>query len=436
MSANSDLHNRRNAALTKGMSTMLPVYIEKGQNAELWDADGRRYVDFAGGIAVLNTGHLHPHVKAAVLKQLDAGFTHTCVMITPYRVAVELAEKLNALAPGPTPKKTMLVTTGAEAVENAVKIARAHTGRSAVIAFGGSFHGRTYMAMALTGKVSPYKVGFGPFPGDVYHVPFPVTYHGVSSEDSLAALEQLFKSDVEPSRVAAIIIEPVLGEGGFYAAPPEFLKALRALCDKHGIVFIADEIQTGFARTGKMFAIEHYGVEPDLMTMAKSMAGGFPLAAVVGKQQIMDAPIVGGLGGTYAGSAVSCAAALAVIEVMEKEKLPARAVKVGEMLMQRLRKFQAEFSCVGEVRGLGAMVAMELVRNRDAHAPDADLAKALVQRAAANGLVLLSCGLYANVIRFLVPLTASDALIAEGMDIIEKSLREVLAAATPVAATG
>lgn len=436
MSANSDLHNRRNAALTKAMGTMLPIYIEKGQNAEVWDADGRRYVDFAGGIAVLNTGHLHPHVKAAVQQQLDAGFTHTCVMITPYRVAVELAEKLNELAPGPTPKKTMLVTTGAEAVENAIKIARAHTGRPAVIAFGGSFHGRTYMAMALTGKVSPYKVGFGPFPGDVYHVPFPVTYHGVSSEASLQALEQLFKYDVEPSRVAAIIIEPVLGEGGFYAAPPEFLKALRALCDKHGIVFIADEIQTGFARTGKMFAIEHYGVEPDLMTMAKSLAGGFPLAAVVGKQQIMDAPITGGLGGTYAGSAVSCAAALAVIEVMEKEKLPARAVKVGEILTQRLRKLQAEFTCVGEVRGLGAMVAMELVRNRDAHAPDADLAKALVQRAAANGLVLLSCGLYANVIRLLVPLTASDAIINEGMDIIEKSLREVLAATTPVAATG
>jgi 4-aminobutyrate aminotransferase/(S)-3-amino-2-methylpropionate transaminase len=436
MSANSDLHNRRNAALTKGMSTMLPIYIEKGQNAELWDADGRRYVDFAGGIAVVNTGHLHPQVKAAVQQQLDAGFTHTCVMITPYRVAVELAEKLNALAPGPTPKKTMLVTTGAEAVENAVKIARAHTGRSAVIAFGGSFHGRTYMAMALTGKVSPYKVGFGPFPGDVYHVPFPVTYHGVTSEDSLAALDQLFKYDVEPSRVAAIIIEPVLGEGGFYAAPVEFLKALRALCDKHGIVLIVDEIQTGFARTGKMFAIEHYGIEPDLMTMAKSLAGGFPLAAVVGKQQIMDAPITGGLGGTYAGSAVSCAAALAVIDVMEKEKLPARANQVGDILMQRLRKFQGEFTCVGEVRGLGAMVAMELVRNRDPHAPEADLAKALVQRAAANGLVLLSCGLYGNVIRLLVPLTASDAIINEGLDIIEKSLREVLAATAPVAATG
>jgi 4-aminobutyrate aminotransferase/(S)-3-amino-2-methylpropionate transaminase len=436
MSANLDLHNRRNAALSKGMSTMLPVYIERGQNAELWDAEGRRFVDFAGGIAVLNTGHLHPHVKAAVIKQLDAGFTHTCVMITPYRVAVELAEKLNALVPGPTPKKTMLVTTGAEAVENAIKIARAHTGRPAVIAFGGGFHGRTYMAMALTGKVTPYKVGFGPFPGDVYHVPFPVTYHGVTSQHSLEALEHIFKYDVEPSRVAAIIIEPVLGEGGFYAAPPEFLKALRALCDKHGIVLIVDEIQTGFARTGRMFATEHYGIEPDLMTMAKSLAGGFPLAAVVGKAQIMDAPLSGGLGGTYAGSPVSCAAALAVLEVMEKEKLPARAMQLGEVLTQRLRKLQAQFTCIGEVRGLGAMVAMELVRNRDAHSPDADLTKALVQRAAANGLVLLSCGLNANVIRVLVPLTASDAIVSEGLDILEKSLREVLATTTPVAATG
>ena len=435
MSANQDLHERRNAALSKGMSTMLPVYIERGQNAELWDADGRRYVDFAGGIAVVNTGHLHPHVKAAVIKQLDA-FTHTCLMITPYRVAVELAEKLNALVPGPSPKKTMLVTTGAEAVENAVKIARAHTGRPAVIAFGGAFHGRTYMAMALTGKVAPYKIGFGPFPGDVYHVPFPVTYHGVTSQHSLEAIEHVFKYVVEPTRVAAIIIEPVLGEGGFYAAPPEFIKALRALCDKHGIVFIADEIQSGFARTGRMFAMEHYGVEPDLVTMAKSLAGGFPLAAIVGKAQMMDAPVAGGLGGTYAGSPVGCAAALAVLEVMEKEKLPERAVQVGDILTQRLRKLQAQLSCIGEVRGLGAMVAMELVRNRDAHAPDADLAKALVQRAAVNGLVLLSCGLHANVIRMLVPLTASDALINEGMDIIETSLREVLAAATPVAATG
>lgn len=436
MSNNQDLHDRRNAALSKGMSTMVPVYVERGQNAELWDADGRRYIDFAGGIAVLNSGHLHPHVKAAVIKQLDAGFTHTCLMITPYRVAVELAEKLNSLVPGPTPKKTMLVTTGAEAVENAIKIARAHTGRPGVIAFGGGFHGRTYMAMALTGKVTPYKVGFGPFPGDVYHVPFPVTYHGVTTEHSLEALEHVFKYDIEPTRVAAIIIEPVLGEGGFYAAPPEFMKALRALCDKHGIVFIADEIQSGFARTGRMFAMDHYGIEPDLMTLAKSLAGGFPLAAVVGKAQIMDAPLTGGLGGTYAGSPVSCAAALAVLEVMEKEKLPARALQVGDLITQRLRKLQSQLTCIGEVRGLGAMIAMELVRNRDPHAPDADLAKALVQRAAANGLVLLSCGLYGNVIRILVPLTAADALIHEGLDLVEKSLQEVLAAATPKAANG
>src|SRR5262245_40509755 len=290
--SNADLQQRRDAAIARGVGNMLPVYIERAANAELWDAEGRRYIDFGGGIAVQNSGHLHPHIKAALLAQLEA-FTHTCFMITPYRVAVELAEKLNAIAPGPTPKKTIFVSTGAEAIENAVKIARAHTGRPAVIAFGGGFHGRTYMGMALTGKVAPYKLGFGPFPGDVYHVPFPIEYHGVTSEQSLAAIEQLFKYDVEPTRVAAILIEPVLGEGGFYAAPPAFMQALRKLCDQHGIVFIADEIQTGFARTGRMFAMEHYGIEPDLMTMAKSLAGGLPLAAVVGKAKIMDAPAPG-----------------------------------------------------------------------------------------------------------------------------------------------
>ncbi len=424
MSTNSDLHRRRQAAITSGMSTMLPIYIERAENAELWDAEGRRFIDFAGGIAVVNTGHLHPHVKAAVTKQLDA-FTHTCVMITPYRVAVELAEKLNALVPGPSTKKTMLVTTGAEAVENAVKIARAHTRRSAVIAFGGGFHGRTYMAMALTGKVTPYKVGFGPFPGDVYHAPFPITYHGVSTHDSLEALEHLFKYDVEPERVAAIIVEPVLGEGGFYIAPLEFMQALRALCDRHGIVFIADEIQTGFARTGRLFAMEHYGIEADLTTMAKSLAGGFPLAAVVGKADMMDAPVPGGLGGTFAASPVSCAAALAVIEVMERENLPRRAEEVGERLLGRLRSLQERFNCIGEVRGLGAMIAMELVKQTGSAGPDADLTKALVQRCALNGLVLLSCGVYGNVIRFLVPLTASNAIIDEGMEILERSLSEV-----------
>jgi 4-aminobutyrate aminotransferase / (S)-3-amino-2-methylpropionate transaminase / 5-aminovalerate transaminase len=423
---NEQWHVRRQAAISSGMSTMLPVYIERADNAELWDVEGRRFIDFAGGIAVVNTGHLHPRVKAAVTKQLEA-FTHTCVMITPYGVAVELAEKLNALVPGTAPKKTMLVTTGAEAVENAIKIARAHTRRSAVIAFGGGFHGRTYMAMALTGKVTPYKVGFGPFPGDVYHAPFPMEFHGVSTQASLEALEHLFKYDVEPERVAAIIVEPVLGEGGFYIAPPEFLQALRALCDEHGIVFIADEIQTGFARTGRLFAMEHYGVEPDLTTMAKSLAGGFPLAAVVGKANIMDAPGPGGLGGTFAASPVSCAAALAVIDVMEAERLPQRAEEVGARLIARLREMQQRYTCIGEVRGLGAMVAMELVKDRT-HDADVNLTKALVQRAALNGLVLLSCGVYGNVIRFLVPLTASDDLIEEGMAILERSLQELLAA--------
>lgn len=424
--SNSDLHRRRQAAITSGMSTVLPVYIERAQNAELWDAEGRRFIDFAGGIAVVNTGHLHPDVKAAVTKQLDA-FTHTCVMITPYRVAVELAEQLNTLVPGATPKKTMFVTTGAEAVENAIKIARAHTRRAGVIAFGGGFHGRTYMAMALTGKVTPYKVGFGPFPGDVYHAPFPMTYHGITTEHSLEALEHLFKYDVEPERVAAIIVEPVLGEGGFYVAPAEFMQALRAICDKHGIVFIADEIQTGFARTGRLFAMEHYDIEPDLTTLAKSLGGGFPLAAVVGKANIMDAPVTGGLGGTFAASPVSCAAGLAVIEVIKKEKLAQRANEVGSRLLRKLKQMQERFACIGDVRGLGAMIAIELVKNREPHAPDADLTKALVQRCAHNGLVILSCGVYGNVIRFLMPLTASDAIIDEGLQILERSISDVAA---------
>ena len=363
MSKNQDLQKRRDSAFARGLGNQLPVYVERARNAELWDVEGRRYIDFAGGIAVLNTGHLHPKVQAAVAKQLEA-FSHTCLMITPYEVAVELAEKLNAIAPGPTQKKAIFVTTGAEAVENTIKIARAHTGRSAVIAFGGGFHGRTFMAMALTGKVAPYKAGFGPFPAEVYHAPFPIAYHGVSVQDSLDALEHIFKYDVEAARVAAIIIEPVMGEGGFYIAPPEFLQALRKLCDQHGIVLVIDEIQTGFARTGKMFAIEHAGVEPDLMTMAKSLAGGFPLAAVVGKASIMDAPGPGGLGGTYAGSPVACAAGLAVLEAIEQENLCARAVTIGELMTASLRSLAREIPAIGDVRNLGAMVAIELVKNR------------------------------------------------------------------------
>ena len=433
MSTNQDLQKRRDAAFARGLGNQLPVYVERARNAEIWDVEGRRYVDFAGGIAVLNTGHLHPKVQAAVARQLDA-FSHTCLMITPYESAVALAERLNRLAPGPTPKKSIFVTTGAEAVENCIKIARAHTGRAGVIAFGGGFHGRTFMAMALTGKVAPYKAGFGPFPAEVFHAPYPIPYHGVSVEQSLAALEHVFKYDIEPARVAAIVIEPVMGEGGFYAAPPEFLLALRKLCDEHGIVLVIDEIQTGFARTGKLFAIEHAGVEPDLMTMAKSLAGGFPLAAVVGKAAIMDSPGPGGLGGTYAGSPIACAAALAVLDVIEEEQLCQRAVVIGDTMVTRLRELARELPCIGDVRGLGAMVAIELVRNRDPHSPDPDLTKALTKRATEKGLVLLSCGLYGNVIRFLVPLTASDAIVREGLDIVAESLRELTGAAVRPAA--
>jgi 4-aminobutyrate aminotransferase/(S)-3-amino-2-methylpropionate transaminase len=429
MTTNAELNQLRESAVPRGVSNLLPVFADRAENAEQWDVEGKRYIDFASGIAVLNTGHLHPTVKAAVGAQLDR-FSHTCFQVTQYESYVRLADRLNRLAPGPSPKKTLFLTTGAEAIENAVKIARAHTKRNAVVAFAGAFHGRTMFAMGLTGKVAPYKLGFGTMPGDIYHLPFPAEYLGVTPADSLKALETLFKADVDPGRVAAIIIEPVQGEGGFYAAPAEFLRELRRLCTEHGIVLIVDEVQTGFARTGKMFAIEYAGIEPDLMTVAKSLAGGFPLSGVIGKAEIMDAPAPGGLGGTYAGSPISCAAGLAVLEVIEKENLCARANAVGATLKQRLNTLRGKhgLSCIGDVRGLGAMVALELVKNGDAAQPDAELTRALVQRAAANGLLILSCGTRANVIRFLVPLTASEAIIAEGLDILERCLVELAGA--------
>jgi 4-aminobutyrate aminotransferase/(S)-3-amino-2-methylpropionate transaminase len=433
MSKNSDLHQRRQAAVPRGVGNSLAVYAERAQNAELWDVEGRRYVDFASGIAVVNTGHLHPHVKAAMAAQLEK-FTHGCFQVTPYESYIALAEKLNALAPGPTPKKTIFLTTGAEAVENAIKIARYATKRSAVISFTGGFHGRTLACIALTGKVQPYKAGFGPMLPEVFHVPFPMAFHGVTPEDSMHAIEDLFKADVDPARVAAIIIEPVQGEGGFYVAPPEFLRALRALCDKHGILMIADEIQTGFSRTGKTFAIEHAGIEPDLMTVAKSIAGGVPLSAVIGKADLMDAPVVGGLGGTFAGSPLACAAGLAVLEVMEKERLNQRAQELGAKLVSKLKALQTKYPCIGEVRGLGMMVAIELVKNRRADAPDAELTRAVVQAAGRRGLILLSCGLYSNVIRILAPLTIPEAQLEEGLKLLEESLAEASAgAATAVA---
>ncbi|MFZ9708632.1 MAG: 4-aminobutyrate--2-oxoglutarate transaminase [Steroidobacteraceae bacterium] len=427
MPTNADLARRRSAAVARGVGNSLQVYAERASNSEVWDVEGRRYIDFASGIAVLNTGHLHPKVQAAVAAQL-ARLSHACFQVTPYENYVALAERLNALFPGGAPAKTIFLTSGAEAVENAVKIARYHTGRSGVIAFGGGFHGRTLGCMSFTGKVQPYKAGFGAMLPEVFHAPFPMEYHGISSADALASLEQLLKSDIDPARIAAIIVEPVQGEGGFYIAPPEFLRALRALCDRHGIVFIVDEIQTGFARTGRMFAIEHAGVTPDLMTVAKSLAGGVPLSAVIGRAEIMDAPPPGGLGGTYAGSPLGCAAGLAVLEVIETEQLCARAERLGATLQARLRDLQTRWPCIGEVRGVGAMVAMELVKDRRADAPDAELTRALVQAAGRRGLVLLSCGVYSNVIRFLMPLTISDALFAEGLAILEAALEDVVRA--------
>lgn len=421
MTTNSELHKRRESAVVRGVSNILSVYAERALNAEIWDVEGKRYIDFAAGIAVVNTGHNHPRVVAAVQAQLQK-FSHTCFQVTPYESYVALAEKLNAVVPGREPKKTIFLTTGAEAVENAVKIARFATGRPGVIAFSGAFHGRTMMGMALTGKVAPYKLGFGPFPADIYHAPFPIPYHGVTVADALKALDHLFKSEIDPARVAAMIIEPVLGEGGFYIAPPEYLQALRKLCDDHGILFVADEIQSGFGRTGRMFAIEHAGVEPDMVTMAKSLAGGFPLSAVTGRAKVMDLPNPGGLGGTYAGAPLACVAGLAVIDVIEKEKLCERASAIGTLLQARLRDMAAKMKIIGDIRGLGAMVSMELVKNGNPAEPEADLTKALVQESARRGLVILPCGVRGNVIRFLVPLTASDAIINEGMDILAAAL--------------
>ncbi len=427
MASNAELHRRRGAAVARGVASSLGIYAQRAHNAELWDVEGRRYVDFASGIAVLNTGHLHARVVAAVQAQLTQ-LSHACFQVTPYESYVALAERLNALAPGSTPKKSILFSTGAEAVVNALKIARYHTRRSGVIAFSGAFHGRTLAAMTLTGKVQPYKAGFGVLLPEVFHVPFPCSYHGVTPQQSLAAIEQLFKTDLDPARAAALIIEPVQGEGGFYIAPPEFLRSLRTLCDQHGIVLVADEIQSGFARTGRMFACEHSGVEPDLMTVAKSIAGGLPLSAVVGKAQIMDAPLPGGLGGTYAGSPLACAAALAVLDIIAEEHLVERSGALGAQIMTRLKTLQAKCPAIGEVRGLGSMVAMELVKNRRPDQPDAGLTRALVQAAAARGLVLLSCGVNGNVIRLLAPLTISDALLGEGLDLLEAALMDVIAA--------
>lgn len=427
---NTEWQMRKSQVIARGQGNAYPVYVDHAVNAEVWDIEGKRYIDFGTGIAVCNTGHSHPKVVAAVKQQVDK-FSHTCFMVNPYENAVVLAEKLVALAPGPSDKKAIFVSTGAEAVENCIKIARAHTGRRGVIAFNGGFHGRTNLAMALTGKIAPYKQGFGPFCGDVYHVPYPIACHDVTEKEALRALKNVFKVDIAATDVAAIIIEPIQGEGGFYQAPASFLQALRKLCDEHGIVLIADEIQTGFGRTGKMFNIEYADVEPDLMTMAKGIAGGFPIAAVVGKSAIMDAALPGGLGGTYGGSPVACAAALAVLEVIEQEDLLSRALDIGCQFNTHLNALKKEYpQIILDVRNKGAMIALELVHNGDAEQPNSELTQAIIANAAESGLILLACGFYGNVIRFLPALTADKSVVAEGLEAFSRLFKGLVDASS------
>lgn len=421
MSGNAEIQARKTSALARGVGVMTQVFAERAENAEIWDVEGHRYIDFAAGIAVVNTGHRHPRVIEAVRNQLDR-FTHTCHQVVPYEHYVHLAERLNALVPGDFEKKSIFVTTGAEAVENAIKIARAATGRTAVIAFSGAFHGRTFMGMALTGKVQPYKAGFGSMPGDVYHLPFPIERHGVSVSNALEGLDRLFKADVDPKRVAAIIIEPVQGEGGFYEAPKELLRHLRELCDRYGILLIADEVQTGFARTGKMFAMQHHDVVADLTTMAKGLGGGFPIAAVTGRAEVMDSANPGGLGGTYGGSPIGIAASHAVLDVIEDEQLCDRAMRLGGRLKQHLEGMRDEIAEIWDVRGPGFMNAVEF-RQPDSNTPNPGFAERVKSNALERGLVLLSCGVYGNVIRFLAPITIQDDVFQEGLDILDASLR-------------
>ncbi|WP_438765575.1 4-aminobutyrate--2-oxoglutarate transaminase [Kushneria sp. TE3] len=419
---NNELNELKKRYVANGAASPDTHFADHAENAELWDADGKRFIDFAGGIGVLNIGHRHPKVVEAVKAQLDK-VMHTCQTVMPYEGYVKVAEKLSHITPVRGHAKVMLANSGAEALENAVKVARAATGRSSVICFTGGYHGRTFMTMAMNGKVAPYRTDFGPMPGQVYRAPYPVESIGVSEEEALRGLKMTFKTDANPKDTAAIVIEPVLGEGGFHAASPSFMKALREICDEHGILLIVDEVQSGFGRTGKMFAIEHTGVEPDIMTMAKSMGDGMPISAVVGTDSVMDASGGNSLGGTYTGSPVSCAAVLAVLDVFEEENILEKSRALGDKLGERFQTLERSFDCVRNSRHLGAMAAFDLVR-ADGE-PDAELAGKLCKTARERGLILLSCGLYANTIRFLMPVTISDEVLGEGMDLIEAMLGEM-----------
>jgi 4-aminobutyrate aminotransferase/(S)-3-amino-2-methylpropionate transaminase len=425
------LAERRSAAVPRGLSHGTPIYVAKAEDAFLEDVDGNRYLDFAGGIGCVNVGHRQEPVVSAIREQLDR-FLHTCVQVTPYENYVRLAERMNEVTPGRHPKKTLLGNTGAEAVENAVKIARAHTGRSGIIAFEDAFHGRTMMTLALTSKTHPYKAGFAPFPGDVYRIPYAYCYRcsyhlTYPSCDLFCArhLEDTFKRVVASEDVAAVIAEPVLGEGGFVAPPPEFFKILIEICHKHGVLFIADEVQSGFGRTGRLFASEHYGIEPDLLVTAKSLGGGLPLAAVTGRAEIMDAPGPGGLGGTFAGNPLSCAAALAVLDLFQGKNLLDRAQALGNQFQKRGREWQKKFPIVGDVRGLGGMRAIELVKSPQTRQPASDETKQVGKYCYEHGLITLSAGSYGNVIRVLVPLIATDEQMNEGLDVLEAALQAV-----------
>ena len=420
---NQTLMQRREAAVARGVSQIHPIFVDRAHNSQVVDVEGREYIDFAGGIAVLNTGHLHPKVVKAVQDQLGK-VSHTCFQVLAYEPYVEVAERIAELVPGNFAKKTLLVTTGSEALENAVKIARAHTGRAGVIAFTQGYHGRTMMTLSMTGKVSPYSAGMGLMPGGVYRALFPDALHGVSEQDALDSIKRIFHNDAAPEDIAAIVIEPVQGEGGFRIAPPAFMKALRALCDEHDIVLVADEVQTGAGRTGTFFAMEQMGVTADLTTFAKSVAGGFPLAGVCGRADIMDAIGPGGLGGTYAGNPLACAAALAVFDVFKEEKLLERSKQLGDTLKQELTRLQKRFPVMGDVRGLGAMVAVEFYDQSSENAR-ADVVAALIKEARARGLILLSCGERGNVLRLLMPLTIEDEVLKRGLTVLEECLEVV-----------
>ena len=417
----TELADLRAKYVPRGITSAHPVTVDRAQGSEIWDISGRRYIDFAGGIGVMNVGHAHPRVMKAVREQLDRA-THTSFQVVHYESYLRLAERLCEVAPIDGPKKAVFFSTGAEAIENAVKIARAATGRPAVISFRGGFHGRTLLALSLTGSVQPYKQDFGPYATEIYQTPFPYAYRGWTTEAAMADLENLLESEVSPKRVAAIVIEPVLGEGGFVPAPLDFMRKLRELCDRHGMLLIVDEIQTGFGRTGKFFAIEHSSVQADLITVAKSLAAGFPLSAVVGKAQVMDAPDPGGLGGTYGGNPVACAAGLAVMDVMLDEKLPERAARIGSVVEERMQSWAADHKLIGDVRVVGAMAGMELVRDRVTKEPaDKETAK-IIATAREKGLIILRCGVHHNVIRTLMPLTIPDELLEEGLDMLGASL--------------